>query len=167
MNDQQVDTIDVSNINGRLRIWWLYHCTGLFYIYLVIIVIILGSSNHLFFWQKSEHRKWWVSLTHHHNDGASPMAMSQPMNEWGPFLTCTLTSGQILLSFSLWCLLSELLLFFVGNTKFRLLSEKMRLAFFFIQFYLISHSSCLVLILIFIPHTHCSQIMSYSLFYRL
>ena len=78
------------------------------------------------------------------------------MNEWGPFLTCTLTSGQILLSFSLWCLLSELLLFFVGNTKFRLLSEKMRLAFFFIEFYLISHSSCLV-------HTYTHIYLSYSL----
>ena len=82
------------------------------------------------------------------------------MNEWGPFLTCTLTSGQILLSFSLWCLLSELLLFFVGNTKFRLLSEKMRLAFFFIHFYLISHSSCLVLYLYF-TYTHIY--FSYSL----
>ena len=71
---------------------------------------------------------WWWSQLYYIPHG-------WPMNEWGPFLTCTLTSGQILLSFSLWCLLSELLLlFFVGNTRNRLLSEKMRLAFFFIQF---------------------------------
>ena len=38
MNDhQQVDTIDVSNINGRLRIWWLYHCSRYYVLYLSIV----------------------------------------------------------------------------------------------------------------------------------